>query len=106
MTGRLRPRFLAAILFLAVAFPIRALEPDGSSFERAIPIVAANSLEGVPMEYAYLRRHYPGWRRAKQELLRKDGRAYDRLTIVSPEGETRQIYFDITGFFGKPLDKP
>lgn len=96
-------RSFPAILlaFLLVVVPARALEPDGLSFERAIPILAESSAEGVPKEYEYLRRHYPGWRRTRQALLRHEGRSYDRLTIVSPAGETKDIYFDITSFFGK-----
>ncbi|HMO28988.1 hypothetical protein [Enterovirga sp.] len=93
------PAALLALLLIVV--PARALEPDGLSFERAIPIVAENSVEGVPKEYEYLRRHYPGWRRTMQALLRHEGRTYDRLTIVSPARETKDIYFDITSFFGK-----
>lgn len=97
--GTFLPAALLALLLVIV--PARALEPDGLSFERAIPIVAQNSVEGVPKEYEYLRRHYPGWRRTMQALLRHEGRTYDRLTIVSPAGETKDIYFDITSFFGK-----
>lgn len=98
--GRVRSGCFA-VLLLAFALPALALEPDGLSFERAVPIVAENSVEGVPKEYDWLRRHYPGWRRLRQELLRQEGRTYDRLTIVSPTGETRQVYFDITAFFGR-----
>ena len=85
------------------ARPAWALDPDGLSFERAVLIEAESSLEGVPKEYEHLRRAYPGWRRTRQVLLRQHGRVYDRLTIVSPENETRDIYFDITGFFGKGM---
>lgn len=92
---------LAVLLATPAALPALALEPDGLSMERAIPITAESSADGIPKEYAYLRRHYPGWRRTKQALLRGGGRVYDRLTIVSPTNETRDIYFDITGFFGK-----
>ncbi len=88
-------------LALSPIMPARSLEPDGRSFERAILIEASNTREGIAAEYDHLRRFYPGWRRTRQALLRQNGRVYDELTIVSPENETRLIYFDITNFFGR-----
>jgi hypothetical protein len=78
-----------------------ALKADGRSFETAVVIEASTEAEGVRAEYAYVRRAYPGWTSAQQALLHHGQRNYDMLTLVSPSGETKQIYFDITSFFGR-----
>lgn len=102
MTTNLPPLARAIVLALLISgSPAYALNPDGLSREGAIRIVQGGSAEGVASQYEWLRTHYPGWRRTKQALLRHEGRVYDRLTIESPSGETRRIYFDITAVFGK-----
>jgi len=78
-----------------------SLRQDGSSFERAIVIEASNELEGVPMEYRWLAEHFPGYRMQKQSLTNHDGRPYDILHFTDASGTERQIYFDISKFFGK-----
>lgn len=93
---------LALTALVATApLPAPAFEADGSSIERAIPIQAASTAEGIAAENAYIRQRYPGWRKVRQALIRRGGRAYDRITIVSPSGERRDIFFDITSFFGR-----
>jgi predicted Zn-dependent protease len=74
---------------------------DGSSYEKAIVIEEKSEKKGVDAEYAWLRQNYPGCRVGKQALNFKDKKPYDILTITTAEGETRQIYFDISNFFGK-----
>ena len=88
-------------IWLSVAGSGLALDRDGLSIESAIVIQAANTQDGIAQEYAHIRRVYPGWRRTRQALLSRNGRRYDMLTIASPSGETRDIYFDIDAFFGK-----
>jgi hypothetical protein len=86
----------------ALAQPTRgAVERDGSSSERAVILKSANgSMGAVESEAGWLAEHYPGWRKVRQALLRREGRRYDRITIESPSGEQRSIYFDITDAFG------
>ncbi|GAB2177708.1 hypothetical protein [Dongia sp. agr-C8] len=72
----------------------------GSSLESAIVIEAKNEIEGVRAEYRWIRDHMPGWRSGNQHLLNENGRVYDMIE-VSRGGETREVYFDITGWFGK-----
>jgi len=77
-----------------------AAEP-GSSFDTAILLDGAkNELSGVEAENAYVAAHYPGWHQNVQALLNNNGRVYDRIDIVSPKGEPKSLYFDITDWFG------
>jgi hypothetical protein len=72
----------------------------GSSVKTAVVIEAKNETEGVRAEYKWIRDHMPGWRTGSQHLLDEDGRVYDMIE-VSRGGESREVYFDISGWFGK-----
>lgn len=74
---------------------------DGSSFEKAIVINKSNERDGVAEEYNWLRTHYPGYTMISQSLSSKKNKQYDILKFKTKEGEEKQIYFDITKFFGK-----
>lgn len=70
---------------------------DGSSAEAAIPV------PGIDAEYQWLAANRPGWRPVSQALLAgARGKHYDIITI-SRDGQSQDIFFDISGFFGKPL---
>ncbi|MEZ0257244.1 MAG: hypothetical protein ACAI37_18325 [Chthoniobacter sp.] len=74
---------------------------DGSSFAKAVVIHGATEQTGVDAEYGYLAKHYPGSRSGKQSLTAHGGRHFDLLEFTTADGKKRQIYFDITEFFGK-----
>jgi hypothetical protein len=74
---------------------------DGSSFEKAIVIDKNNESEGIGEEYKWLRENYPGYKMIRQSLSHKGDKSYDILEIETKEGEKKQVYFDITKFFGK-----
>jgi hypothetical protein len=94
-------------LFLSVALSGAALAEisfgggDGTSPETAVVITGANgSSDGVPAEYDWITKHYPGAEVLGQGLMQKGDRFYDAITIRSG-GKEQVIYFDITEFFGK-----
>jgi hypothetical protein len=74
---------------------------DGSSLERAIVLPdAKKETVGVAAEYAVLRMFFPGWRKVTQHLTTgPDHRPYD-LIVLEKDGKQRDVYFDITSFFG------
>jgi hypothetical protein len=80
-----------------VAFTKRA---DG-----ILKILAPEEEIGVPAEYAWMRKEYPGAVRSKQKLFFKDENgkrtAFDKLSITLPDGTKRELVFDISMFFGK-----
>jgi hypothetical protein len=80
---------------------IRFTGGDGSSIDRAIVIEGAyGEMDGVQSEYDWLARNRPGWRTESQGLVTKGNRQFDVLNIVKG-GQRAQVWFDITGYFGK-----
>jgi hypothetical protein len=68
---------------------------DGSSPERAVVVGS------IGEEYAWMQRHYPGFKPGMQALQDIDGKPYDILTWRNDRGEERIVYFDISSFFGR-----
>jgi tetratricopeptide (TPR) repeat protein len=74
---------------------LATLERDGSSFAKAI------IAQSIPKEYEWIREYYPGAAVKMQSLVFNDGKPYDILHIETIDGVKKQIYFDISSFFGK-----
>jgi len=90
-----------AFVATSVAAEIRTRIVSGPQGSRAILIEgAANELDGVRFEYAFLAGAYPGWKKQSQALISTGGHYYDVLTITKA-GATKRVYFDISEFFGK-----
>jgi hypothetical protein len=68
---------------------------DGSSPERAIRV------RSIAEEYRWIQDNLPTHRLACQGLLQHAGRMYDLLTLRSEMGDEREVYFDISDFYGK-----
>ena len=68
---------------------------DGSSAALAV------SVGSVADEYAWLRRHHPGYQLLVQMLQTIEGKPYDVLEVRDAEGVKRTVYFDISRFYGK-----
>jgi hypothetical protein len=74
---------------------------DGTSFAKAIVIGEKSETSGVAAEYQWIRQHYPGSKNGGQALTYDKGKPYDVLTITTAGGEKKDVYFDISRFFGK-----
>jgi PBP1b-binding outer membrane lipoprotein LpoB len=74
---------------------------DGSSFEKAIVINSGSETAGVNAEYAWLKKNYPGYKTKSQRLVYHDKKPYDVITIETADGNSVDVYFDISKFFGK-----
>ena len=74
---------------------------DGSSYEKAIVIEETSETKGVSAEYAWLKKQYPGHKVISQSLSQKGGKPYDILRIETADGTKKEVYFDISNFFGK-----
>jgi hypothetical protein len=76
--------------------PSRTIVIDGSSPAAAIPV------PGVDDEYRWLAANRPGWTPVRQLLVSGPrGKTYDLVTIARG-GQSEDIHFDISSFFGKP----
>ncbi|KMM75011.1 hypothetical protein ACP93_13595 [Xanthomonas sp. NCPPB 1128] len=74
---------------------------DGASPDRPVDLSAAHSEgEGIAAQRNWLDQHYPGARIKSQSLLFEPS-AMDLITVVLPSGEEREVYFDISSYFGK-----
>ena len=73
---------------------------DGSSFKRAIIISECDNTEGVQQEYLEVTKMFEDYKIIRQSLHNKDGKYFDKL-LINVDGQEREIYFDISDFFGK-----
>jgi hypothetical protein len=69
-------------------------DPDGRGPNTAI------SVRGVPEEYAWVARNLPGARLVRQALVFLEERPFDVLTLTLKSGDEREVYFDISSFYG------
>jgi len=75
---------------------------DGSSYEQAVIIKTIYGEEsGINAENSWIHKHYRGAKVKMQALKNPNGKAYDVISIVLPDGSTKDVYFDITDFIGK-----
>jgi hypothetical protein len=70
---------------------------------RVIVQGASGELDGVSAEYDWLAQKSPGYKRKFQSLTKCDGQPSDKVTIETASGDTVDVYFDISDFFGKGL---
>lgn len=78
----------------------------GDSLQTAVIIKGApDHFSGIKAEYDYIEtkfgRKNVDWQLVRQSLIREGGRAYDRMEIRLPDGSRKELYFDLTEFFGK-----
>lgn len=78
-------------------------EIAGLSLMLAVPIIAEDSEQGIELENTFITLRFGErgyhWDKIGQMLIRKDGRAYDRISIQLTAGRVH-MYFDITSFLG------
>ncbi len=83
------------------AFKTNPPDRDGSSFEKAIVIQEKSEMTGVSAEYSWLDKHYQGYQSEGQSLVVHKKIPYDILKVKSPDGTEREVYFDISNYYGK-----
>lgn len=86
--------------------PATFSENTGESIEDAVVIGGnVNHLVGVRAEYRYLAKRFgrrgKDWELEIQAVLPIDGRHYDEMRLIFPDGTSKTIYFDITAVWGK-----
>ncbi len=70
---------------------------DGTDCARAVVIAGArHETEGVRAERWWVYSKNPGSRIASQSVSQKDGKALDTIKILTADGTSRVICFDIT----------
>jgi hypothetical protein len=79
---------------------------NGLTKEEAVKILGAkDETEGVDAEYNWLEENYGkqniNWVLNDQELIDEGDRQFDLLKIKFPDGKMKEVWFDITEFYGK-----
>lgn len=75
---------------------------NGSSEQEAVIILGAESeLEGVDAEYEFIQSLHSDFELDCQTFLEKRNKKYDILTIKLPGGTKKDIWFDISEFYGR-----
>ena len=74
---------------------------EGTSIAKAVVIKAPNELAGMDAERAWIKQHLPGYGLGEQRLVSDHDHMYDVFKVHTAAGETRDVYFDITDYFGK-----
>jgi hypothetical protein len=79
---------------------------NGLTKEEAIIILGAkDETEGVDAEYLWLEENYGkqniSWELNDQELIVEGDTQFDVLRIKFPSGKIKELWFDITSFYGK-----
>jgi hypothetical protein len=96
----------AAILLAASGFaqaePGARQPAAGSTVETAILLPSiADEFHGAAAEHTYIAAHFPAWHIEYQSPQTIDGRHYDLLGMIEPDGTRAALYFDTTDWFGK-----
>ena len=74
---------------------------DGHDSKSAVFIRGAlNTAEGLVAERIWLLHTYPGSRIEMRMVVGENDRLYDLVEIITAEGESKNIWFDISDFFG------
>jgi hypothetical protein len=74
----------------------------GRSLKDAVVINAEYTQEGIEFEYKWIERVWGGdWTLIRQEVFHDEGKDFDILHIEFPDKSVKEIYFDISNFFGK-----
>ena len=74
---------------------------DMSGCDRLVTITARNTSEGFAKENDWIARNIPGGRIIGQRASRCGSRNVDIVTVETRDGARRDVFFDITSFFGK-----
>ncbi len=78
---------------------------DGSSVENAVVIMADTEEEGVRLENEWIFARYGEFRKTGVGLATVEHRKYDSIRVELPDHTEKEIFFDITSFFGKESTK-
>jgi hypothetical protein len=75
---------------------------DGSSCDAAVIVNLADRKTGIAAEHRWLQEKFQGGTRGRQALARgRDGKTYDTIEWIKPDGSPVWVCFDITQFAGK-----
>ena len=78
---------------------------DGSSVEDAVAVMANSEDEGVDRENQWIFARYGEFKKTGVGLATVGPRKYDVIRVELADHSEKEIFFDITSFFGKDSTK-
>jgi hypothetical protein len=107
--------FLAFLIFLAACSspkkaPVKENKPriskadmlrGGTSFSNPVLIQVRTESAGIDEEYKWLSNSYPGYKLIRRTQATRGARHFDIVRIKTRQGQTKDVYFDSTSFFGR-----
>jgi hypothetical protein len=101
-------RFAVALLALAsspLAAQSLATAPPlysgghGSSCDTAVVVNVTDRTKGIAAEYQWLQDRFQGGKRGRQAFARgRDGKTYDTIEWIRPDGSSAWVCFDVSQF--------
>ena len=74
---------------------------DGSSQEHAVVIHENDTPRGIAAENRWIAQNMLGYRKIGQALIQGQNGIYDRISVVGPHGDRKEVFFEISEFFGR-----
>ena len=74
---------------------------DGSSEECAVVIHENDTPRGITAESRWIAQNMPGYHKVGQALIQGQDGIYDRISVIGPNGERKEVFFEISEFFGR-----
>ena len=56
---------------------------------------------GIAAENRWIAQNMPGYRKVGQALIQGQNGIYDRISVVGPRGDRKEVFFEISEFFGR-----
>jgi hypothetical protein len=73
---------------------------DGKSFETAVLIREKTEDKGIHAEYVWISEHYTNYKIVRQSLSTWNKKPFDVITIELGDSSKKDIYFDISRYYG------
>jgi len=80
---------------------VSGLEANGSCYAKAIVIKSRHQADGLAAVYTWVSNVFPGNEIVRQSVVENNQRPYNILSIRTEYGDSRDVYFDISDFYGK-----
>jgi hypothetical protein len=72
---------------------------DGLTMATAVEIRTRSDFDGGVMIKDWIRANYPGYAIQFQELIEERDHAYNMITIIAPDNNQKNVYFDISMYY-------
>ena len=72
---------------------------DGLTMSTAVELKTRSDFDGGVMIKDWIRANYPGYTIQYQQLMEERDHAYNMITIIGPDNNQKNVYFDISMYY-------